>query len=633
MIVCCDLETHYSQHYSLKKMTTAEYNLDHQFQSIMMSIKIGNNPTEVVVGEAAIASRLSQLDPDNTALLSHHINFDGSILYWHFGFTPKLYLCTLSMARAITHWLIGKSSLAAVSKFLDLPPKGDEVVRAIGKRLENFTPTELQSYAEYCIRDNENCRLIFDRLKPYFTNTELQVIDLVARMFILPQVKLNPHTLAQHLAEVQARKAEAFDRLQYVDRDIFSSQPRFAAYLESLGVEVPLKRSATTNQLIPALAKGDREFRELCEDPNQSMEVQAALALRLESKSTIAESRCQRLLQQSRLPWPQGASGWFAVPLKYYGARTGRLSGDDRINVQNLPRGSQMRAAIEAPPGHRIVHRDLSQVEARMVAWLADCKRLLEAFRAGRDVYCDFGMPVYGRVITKADALERFVCKTGILGLGYGCGPPRFRHMLFIGSGGMSTKIDEQEAERIVYDVYRAEYPEIPVLWKAGGGIVNKVIELAGRETLNRTMPTPGPHIPIECGPDCVYLPNGMYLSYPELHWERNEEGGSQAFYKNTYGGWAKLYGAKFIENLSQALSRIIMTDIAVRVFNDTGYHPFLSTHDSLDYCVPESEVEQWDKKLEYEFSVVPAWAEGLPLASEGGWGFDMLQAEQQFNN
>jgi len=644
MILTCDIETFYARDYTLTRMTTSEYNLDPRFQPIMLSLKVDDEPTQVLVGDKAIRSRLAEFDPDKTALLSHHINFDGSILHWHYGFVPQLYLCTLSMARAITHWVIGKSSLAALSTHLGLPPKGDEVVRAIGKRLESFTSSELTAYADYCVRDNENCRAAFDRLRPYFTNAELAVIDLVARMFIVPQVRLDAGALSVHLAEVRARKAEAFDRLGYVDRDIFSSQPRFAAYLESLGVDVPLKPSPTGEGMIPALAKGDRAFREMCEDPSLPMDAQVALAVRLEAKSTIEETRTERLLTQARLRWPGEDQGWLAVPLKYYAARTGRLGGDDKLNLQNLPRGSAVRAALTAPPGMRVVHRDAGQIEARMVAWLAQEPTLLDAFAAGDDVYSAYASDLYKMPVTRNDTLRRFVGKTAILGLGYGCGADKFRHMLYIGNGGVSMKIETSEAQDIV-NHYRSLYPSIPKLWRFGNKVIDKLLEPNDTYTPTRS------HIPVTYGEEKVFLPNGMYLYYPGLKRETNAEGKEEALYKNAYKSWTKLYGAKFIENLSQALSRIVITDIALRIYSDTGVHPFLSTHDSLDYCVCENEVEQWSDMLEREFAIVPAWAEArekppklvmgqvvvektlpLPLASEGGWGRNLLAAERGEN-
>jgi DNA polymerase len=635
MIVAGDFETHYTVEYSLKKMTTAEYILDHRFQFIMLSLKIDNGPSEILIGEAAIRSRLAQLDWSQVAWLSHHVNFDAAILYWRLGFTPSLFLCSLSMARAITHWMIGKSSLAAVSKYLNLPPKGDEVVRAQGKRLEDFSSSELNAYADYCIRDNENARAIFDILIPYFSAAELRLIDLIARMFIEPQVKLNANVLAEHLADVRVRKQAVFDQVSTIDPSIFSSAQRFAALLEEHGVEVPMKRSPATGEWIPALAKNDREWKELREDAELPIEVQALLAARERAKSTIEETRTARLLKLSQTPWQDGSTGWMPAPLKYYAARTGRLGGDDKFNMQNLVRGSRTREGIEAPtPQHRIIHRDSSQIEARMTAWLAGCMVLLQAFAEGRDVYSEFASSIYNTLVTKADTLRRFVGKTSILGLGYGCGPPRFRHMLYVGNGGISIRIELEEAERIVWH-YRGMYPQIPSLWKAGDYIINEVITTAGRRTSNRHFRVePGAHVPARIGADVVWLPNNMALSYPGLHWETDPDTLEQEVSdNNAYGGEVKLYGAKFIENLSQALSRIIITDIAVRVHHDTGYHPFLTTHDSLDYCVPVSEIEWWDQRLEYEFSVVPSWATGLPLASEGGWGRNLLAAERKVND
>jgi hypothetical protein len=98
------------------------------------------------------------------------------------------------------------------------------------------------------------------------------------------------------------------------------------------------------------------------------------------------------------------------------------------------------------------------------------------------------------------------------------------------------------------------------------------------------------------------------------------------------YGTRSRIYGAKGVENISQALARIVITDVAVRVKRLTGYHPFLSTNDSLDYCVPEAEAEAMDEHLEYEFTITPEWAEGLPLASEGGFGKTLLDAEKGVN-
>lgn len=651
MIVTGDFETYYGQAYSLRNLSTAEYILDSRFQTIMLALKVNDGPSEVFIGHDAIAKRLSAVDWDNTAWLSHNTNFDGSILAWRYGYAPALYLDTLSMARATTHWVLGRSSLEKVSEYLGLPPKGHEVTKAMGKRLEDFLTGplgELASYVEYCRRDNDNCYEIFKRLRPVFPNTELRLIDLICRMFIQPQTLLNPTVLAEHLNQVKAEKQQILNQVAHVDKSVFSSNQKFAALLESYGVEVPRKISPTTGDETYALAKNDRVFKELCQDDSLSLEVQALLAARLGVKSTLEETRTEKLLQHSLRSWHADgvrnraatgvcsrSRGWAAVPLKYYGARTGRLSGDGGENWQNFKRGSRIREAVVAPEGYRIAHRDASQIEARMVAWLAGCQHLMQAFAQGRDVYSEFASTVYQRPITKADTKERFVGKTGILGLGYGCGGPKFRHMLFIGNGGISVNVSEEEAQRIVWH-YRSTYPEIKDLWERCGWLLQQV------SSLNRPLP-PGKAshtpdisarqgIPVKVGFDALWLPNGMCIAYPRLRLERMPDNSFAMVYDDPYGGWRKIYGAKCTENISQALARIIVTDIAVRIYDLTGYHPFLSTHDSLDYCVPESEVEWMDQELTRQFAIVPAWAEGLPLASEGGWGKTLLAAEKKEN-
>jgi DNA polymerase len=634
MIVAGDYETYYDKEYSLSKMSEVEYILDARFQAIMLSLKVGNQPSEILIGEDQIASRLATLDWENVAWLSHNTRFDGSILAWHFGYVPKMYLCSLSMARATTHWTIGRSSLAKLSEYLGLPPKGDEVLKAQGKRLEDFTPEELQAYADYCIRDNENARAAFDIMRPIFGTNELILIDLIMRMFILPQVQLNTEVLQQNLADVIERKQLVMADVESIPKENFSSNIQFAELLEANGVEVPKKVSPTTGEEIPALSKNDWDFKELLMDDSLPLHVQAILAARVAVKSTLEETRSANLLRLSRIDWPTQGRGWAPVPLKYSGARTHRLSGDGGLNWQNFMRGSLIRQAIEAPPGHRVVHRDASQIEARMTAWLARCEPLLHAFKdPTRDPYSEFATIVYNREITREDKLERFVGKTGVLSLGYGSGPQRFRQMLFIGNGGISLRVHLEEAARIVY-TYRDVFPEIPHLWAYAGELLIKILKLTRRSTARRRSITPElySHIPVKPEYDSLLLPSGLRICYPNLRHNENEYD-TGLVYDDPYSkAQRKIYGAKAVENISQALARIIVTDIAVRVRTMTGYHPFLTTHDSLDYCVPDVEAEEMDAELERQFALVPEWAPGLPLASEGGWGRTLRDAEKMVN-
>jgi hypothetical protein len=124
VIVTGDFETYYDQQYSLRRMSTAAYILDSRFQTIMLALKVNDGPSEVFFGHDAIAKRLSQIDWENAAWCSHNTNFDGAVLAWRYGIVPALYLDTLSMARATTHWVLGRSSLEKVSSTWACRPRG-----------------------------------------------------------------------------------------------------------------------------------------------------------------------------------------------------------------------------------------------------------------------------------------------------------------------------------------------------------------------------------------------------------------------------------------------------------------------------------------------------------------------------
>jgi len=638
VITTIDFETFWSQTYTLNTLGITNYVLHPLFQVIGVSIQKGDGPITWHT-DGDIKPALDAIDWDNAALLSHNTPFDGAILAWHYGKLPKLYLDTLAMARAMTHAYIQSSSLDSVSRHLGLPPKGEEVLHAKGKRREDFSDGELASYGEYCAHDSWLCRRIFDCFlaEPYrFPLSELWVIDASVRMFVEPSAQLNMHVLAEHAHMLSVERERVFAT---TDRKVYSSNDRFAQLLISLGVTPPVKLSPSDPQkFIYALAQGDPEYRRFCERGDLPMGVQAHLAARKRAKSTIEETRTNKLLDLAKLDWYPGGytaanyqgRGWMPVPYTYYGAHTGRFSGAAGFNFANLPRGSRIRDAITAPEGYRIVHRDASQIECRTLATLAGCRRLLDGFRQGQDVYCDFASLVYRRTITREHKQERFAGKVAQLSLGYGVGWLKFKNTLFIGQGGVSLSIDDNLAVQIV-QLWRDTHPEIRRLWGVATGIIE-----------DWTQGTCDPRLVIPCvtvsetAPE-LRLPNGLALRYPELTGMRGEGDEDwkvsyryQGFHR---GEWQRLYGAKMIENIVQALARIIVTDAMQRILARTGYRPFMGTYDSWDYMIAENEVEEFDKILTEEFDRAPNWLPEVPLASEGGWGRTLLDAERSVND
>ena len=410
-IVTIDFETYYDQKFSLSKLTTEAYIRDPQFEIIGVGIKVNDYPTDWYAGDN-VGKFLKSLDYSKRAILCHNTAFDGAILAWHFGINPRLWLDTLSMARPLHNLTVG-GSLAALTTHYGLGKKGDEVVQALGKHKADFTAEELAKYGQYCINDVELTHALFNKLKVGFPSSELLVIDQTLRMYTEPVIELDVPLLEKHLEEVRTRKRMLLTDLGLTGvseealTKMLMSNEIFAKYLKNLGIDPPTKISARTGKQAWAFAKTDKGMTDLLEHPDER--VQAVVTARLGTKSTIEETRTESLI---------GVAGRGRLPimLNYYGAHTGRFSGGDKLNLQNLPsRGNTtIRRALKAPEGQLLVSCDSSQIEARTVAWVAGQVDLVQAFRDKRDVYSEFATEVYGRAITKDDKIERFVGKTCI---------------------------------------------------------------------------------------------------------------------------------------------------------------------------------------------------------------------------
>ena len=603
-MITIDFETYYDKEFSLSKITTEEYIRSEQFEVIGVAAKVDDQQTQWCTGsKEQIAKFLHDLDLPSHDVLAHHMAFDGAILAWQFGIRPKYYLDTLSMARPLTGLTVG-GSLAALAKKFELGAKGTEVVNALGKRREDFSPQEIFAYGTYCMNDVNLTYELFKILKPHSTTKELYIIDLMLRMYIDPVLELDKEKLTHHLSNVQTKKEELMRRISdAIGKDDLMSNMKFADVLKKLGVEPPMKVSLRTNKMAYAFGKTDYEFKALLE--HEDPRVQAVVSARLGIKSTLEETRTISFL---------GIADRGALPimLNYYGAHTGRASGGDKMNLQNLPRGGTLRKSIKAPEGHVVIAVDSAQIEARVVAWLAGQYDLVEDFRNGVDIYSKFASDVYERPIDKSvDKVERFVGKTCILGLGYGMGKDKFKSTLKIGMAGVSVDLPLEDAERIV-KLYRQKYERITSLWadadKALPAIANGFDYKFGAT------------IALCATPEGIRLPNDMLVRYPGLH--KTNEG----FVYTTKRGSIKIYGGKVVENVVQALARIVVFDQMAKIDQefrkrdsaDTRFKVALTVHDEVVAVVPE---DQAQRSLDFMIKVMstpPQWAQGLPVACEG---------------
>lgn len=600
-ILTIDFETYYSRDFSLTKMTTEEYVRSPHFEVIGVAVKVGDEDTKWFSGTYAETKQfLQQFNWRESLALAHNAMFDAAILTWHFGIKPRGWIDTLSMARAVHGTEVG-GSLAALAKHYQLGIKGTEVNDALGKRRLDFTTQELARYGEYCVNDVDLTYDLLQCLLKDFPQMELRLIDLTIKMYSEPVLVLDKVVLAEHLAAVQKKKEDLLAKVT-VDKATLMSNPQFADVLTSLGVTPPTKISPTTGRETLALAKNDEEFKALAEHPNP--DVQALVAARLGTKSTLEETRTERFISIAE-------RGAMPVPLKYYAAHTGRWGGTDNLNLQNLPRSSPLKHAIRAPQGYVMIDSDSSQIEARTLAWLAGQWDLVQAFERGEDVYRIMASAIYNKPVEDITKDERFVGKTTILGSGYGMGAKKFQAQL----KNFGVTIAEEEAQRII-SVYRETYPRIPLLWKDCQKAL--VAILIGQRA---GLPEDKPQIYAE-GEHGIRLPNGLYLKYPNLRIHVTPEGKEEFVYDTKKGKAVipnRIYGGKVTENICQALARIIIGEQMLIIAR--RYRVVMTVHDAIACIAPKEEAEVAKGFIEQCMRMRPDWCEELPLNCEAGYG------------
>ena len=412
--VAIDFESFYSQEYSLRKMTPVEYVLDPRFECIGAAVCVDNSDPVWLDGDK-LHKLFARLNPKNTAIISHNALFDACIVKWKYNFSPRLWIDTMSMSRALLSHEVRSVSLETIAAHLGLGVKGKTIHKVSGMGGEAIRAAGLwDDYVQYAKDDVTLCRGIFNTLKSKFPPTEFVINDMIIRACVDPIFELDDTALAEHLATIQAQKNQLLLQAAFLGlegkADLMSNE-KFAEALRRLGVEPPTKISPLTGQETYAFAKTDKAFMELEEHENSA--VQVLVAARLGHKSTLEETRTQRFLSIANLTWPGNRQKLMPIPLKYHGAHTGRMSGDWRLNAQNLGRGSNLRKALRAPDGYTVLACDASQIEARLTAWLSDEKELVQDFAIGADVYSNFAAEVYGHPVNKKEHPEkRFLGKT-----------------------------------------------------------------------------------------------------------------------------------------------------------------------------------------------------------------------------
>ncbi len=592
-LITIDFETFYNKEYSLKKLTTEEYVRDPRFEVLGVAIKVNNGETEWASGtQEQLKAFLQTFDWEQSMVLAHNTMFDGAILSWVFDISPRAYTDTICIARAV-NGVETSASLSALSEKYKIGKKGDEIQNTLNKRLQDFTDEELERLGDYAVNDVDLTYDLFTIMAKGFPKKELKLIDVSLRMFVEPVLDLNLDLLEDHLASTRQHKEELLMDARASKEDLMSND-KFALQLQQLGVSPPKKLSPTTGKQTWAFAKSDEGFKSLL--THQDERVQSLVAARLGNKSTLEETRTQRFIDIAK-------RGLLPVPVRYYAAHTGRWGGDDKINLQNLPsRGANanmLKRGIIAPQGHSIIDADSAQIEARVLAWLAEQDDLTQAFTNGEDVYKNMASKIYGVAESLVTKDQRFVGKTTILGAGYGMGAQKFQDQLKT----FGFDMELHEARRVI-QVYRETNSDIKDLW-ADAQLFLKDGDAFGKQGVLGTE---------EWG---IILPSGLRLRYDDLQFTVDD--GKYDFDYKTRRGRVRIYGGKVIENVCQAIARCIIGEQMLQIAK--RYRVVLTVHDSIACCVKDEEVGEAQQYIEECMRQPPEWAEGLPIDCESGTG------------
>jgi len=385
------------------------------------------------------------------------------------------------------------------------------------------------------------------------------------------------------------------------------SIPKFREACEAAGVRPPL-----------STATSDPYFSEWLQE-NISSDAATWVRHMQRIRSANRTAKVLESMETRRM-----ADGRMAYELKYFGATTGRWSGGGGLNLQNLNRkeaeGVVMRRCIVAPRGKVLGVVDYSQIESRVLLFLAGDVETLEMFRANPDADA---YEIHARATMgwgpeskaesrklkaemwageKAETLREYCERTGsgvrqlakarVLGLGFSCGAKRFVEVAKVMAG---LEIGEEESERIVKE-FRDSNPLIVSLWRR----LNDACAACAGGTYALPLP-------------CTQLNPELnrYLLY------RDVVAGPDGIECTVCGERVRVYGGLLAENWTQATARDVMGSAWLRCA-DRGYVPILSVHDELVFELDEGSAAAELMEIQQIMTEPLGWALGLPLRTDG---------------
>lgn len=331
-----------------------------------------------------------------------------------------------------------------------------------------------------------------------------------------------------------------------------------------------------------------------CKKPGRGRKANYVVTVRQRAYAMVYRRQWNLVTRSMRSYCPETKTGYWLARANghiFVTGNTGRSSGTQKLNLQNLNRTGPLRRAVQAPPDHKLIITDLSQIEVRVLAWLAGDPVLMQIFQEGRDPYIAFAADVMFRkdpgAVTKE---ERRISKPPVLACGFGQG----WRGLKVYAAAMGVILTDAQAEYAV-NGYRRMYRRIPIYW-------DRLMDEVRRN-------------------HCLTLPTGRKLIYPDMF-----RVGRDIYYKRPtifskqrkgVRDERKIFPGMICENCVQAVARDVVMWQTLQLW--PRWKVVLSIHDEAILCVPEGQAEQALGEMLEAFSTAPPWADGLPVTGEGG--------------
>ena len=646
-ILLLDFETYFDQDYHMgkdkKALSIVEYVTDPRFTFTGLGIQVNDSEPRFIPG-LYVPWAIEQLKLKfgkalyNCTLVAKNNKFDCLILVEKFGIYPPYTIDIEDLSRYYDSRMSQK--LSDLCKLFKLPAKGD-IKQFKGLYWETMTPEQRQAMKEYCLGDIKNEKSLLEILLPKLDNpaTELDLARHTLNLYLRPILNLDinqtkniankmDQALVQDLRKVSWTLKYRTKTKPNIPK-IMRSKDIFPKILQDVlpeGETVPMKKGK--NKMIPAVAQNDVAFQLLLTHKDTRVRdlCQAKAAC---SSWPLHQAKVQRMINQAEC-----SGGLCRIPMKYYGAHTGRWSGSGGWNPMNLggkgrgrpihPLIAQVRNTLLAPDGYTLIIVDSAQIEARLLAWVAHQNDLVKGFANGEDIYSEFASELFQEKVWKPSEEEketpegktadirRGFGKDAILGCGYGMGANTFydrcRQNDTLRPLFDSGEYDWDFINKLIR-TYRTKYSDIPNFWTEIEKCFRWPTKYPREQTIYDISTSARLKFIRQGSTTKMQLPSGRVMNYRFATVSPKDDN-----IKYLHG---HLWGGAITENIIQAMCRDLLGYWLLEC-EKAGIKIILHSYDELVGCVlKEDAVWKLDRMIDI-MSQGPVWAEELPLAAEG---------------